>query len=75
MGDAGSQWFLVRQEGKWSLFTDHASAPMTVVTMKQETAWRLFTKGVTKEQAMQDASIEGNRAFAQVLFETVAIMA
>jgi len=36
-GDAGNQWFLARQEGKWSLFTDHASAPMTAVTIKQET--------------------------------------
>lgn len=75
MGDAGNQWFLVRQEGKWSLFTEHASAPMTVVTMKQEMAWRLFTKGMAKEQAMEDASIEGNKAFAEVLFEAVAILA
>ena len=75
IGGAGKQWFLVRHEGRWSLFTDHASASMTVVTMGQETAWRLFTKGIAKEKAMADASIEGNRAFAEVLFETVAIIA
>lgn len=74
-GEAGKQWFLVRQEGKWSLFTDCDSAPVTVVTIKQEIAWRLFTKGITKEQAMKDAIIEGNRAFAEVLFKTVAIIA
>jgi uncharacterized protein (TIGR03083 family) len=75
IGDAGKQWFLVRQEGRWSLFIEHTSAPITVVTMKQETAWRLFTKGVAKEKALADASIEGNRAFAEALFEAVAIIA
>lgn len=74
-GDAGNQWLLVRQEQKWSLFTEHASAPITVVTMKQETAWRLFTRGMAKEQAMKDASIEGDKTLAEVLFETVAIIA
>ncbi len=74
-GDTIQQWFLVRHEGKWSLFSDHASAPITVVTMKQETAWRLFTRGMAKEQAIKDASIEGNKTFAEVLFEAVAIIA
>lgn len=74
-GDAGNQWCLVRQEGTWSLFTHADSAPVTIVTMQQETAWRLFTKGMAKEQAMADASIEGNRTFAEKLFETVAIIA
>jgi uncharacterized protein (TIGR03083 family) len=73
-GDAGNQWLLVRQEGTWSLYTDQAAA-ITVVTMTQEMAWRLFTRGVTKEQAMQDASVEGDKTLADVLFETVAILA
>ncbi|WP_220196146.1 maleylpyruvate isomerase family mycothiol-dependent enzyme [Ktedonospora formicarum] len=74
-GEAGKQWYLVRQEGKWSLFTECDFAPVTLVTMKQEIAWRLFTKGIAKERAMKEATIEGNKAYAEVLFQTVAIIA
>ena len=73
-GNAGNHWFLVRREGNWSLFTNHVADPITVVTMKQETAWRLFTRGITKEQAMKDAFIEGDNTLARVLFEAVAII-
>jgi hypothetical protein len=37
--------------------------------------WRLFTKGIAKEQAREKARIQGNEALASTLFEAVAIIA
>ena len=44
IGEAGDDWYLVGEANKWSLFKDVALQPAAVVTMDQETCWRLFTK-------------------------------
>lgn len=74
-GEAGKQWLLVRRQEKWSLFTEYASPPVTVVSIKQEIAWHLFTKGITRERAMEQATIEGDMDLAEALFGTVSIIA
>ena len=45
------------------------------VTLDQERAWRLFTKGMSKDEAIQYASIEGNESLARKVFDTVSIIA
>ncbi len=75
VGDAGQSWYLLRKEARWSLFTETPFSPAAIVTIDQETAWRLFTKGIAKEPAKEKARIEGNEALASTLFEAVAIIA
>ncbi|MBA2678675.1 MAG: maleylpyruvate isomerase family mycothiol-dependent enzyme [Ktedonobacteraceae bacterium] len=75
IGDAGSSWFLLRKEAHWPLFTAVSSAPATIVTIDQDTAWRLFTKGIAKEQALDKASIQGNMKLAANVLEAVSIIA
>ena len=74
-GEAGDVWYLVGEANRWSLFQDVALQPVTVVTMDQETCWRLFTKGMNKEQARARAAIEGDQTLGEKLLETVAILA
>lgn len=74
-GDAGNSWFVIRKEAQWSLFTEVSSAPDAIVTLDQETAWRLFTKGIEKEKARERASVQGNRELAANVFEAVSIIA
>jgi len=49
-GEAGNVWYLVGEANRWSLFLDVERQPVTVVTMDQETCWRLFTKGMNKDR-------------------------
>lgn len=74
-GDAGNSWFLIRKEAQWSLFTEVSSAPATIVTIDQDTAWRLFTKGIARKQAIEKANIQGNTELAANIFEAVSIIA
>lgn len=74
-GDAGNSWFLARKEARWSLFTEVSSTPTAITTLDQETAWRLFTKGIAKEKAREKASVQGNRELAAKVFEAVSIIA
>jgi uncharacterized protein (TIGR03083 family) len=75
VGDAGKSWFLMREETRWSLFTETSYAPVATVSLDQEIAWRLFTKGISREQAMERAGIRGNAELANNIFEAVAIIA
>ena len=74
-GEAGDTWYLVGEANKWSLFKDVALQPAAVVTMDQETCWRLFTKGMSKNQARAKTTIEGEQTLGEKLLETVSIIA
>ncbi len=43
--------------------------------MDQETAWRLFTKELTTERAVQSVRREGDPALADAVLEMVSIIA
>jgi uncharacterized protein (TIGR03083 family) len=65
---------LVRDDGKWSLVPT-ASSPAAAVRMTGDTAWRLFTKGIARDEARKRSEIEGDPALAEPLFSMLAIVA
>jgi uncharacterized protein (TIGR03083 family) len=65
---------IVRSDGKWSLDAGSDGAT-TTVSMSGDTAWRLFTKGLTRDEARRRSEIRGDAALAEPLFSTVAIVA
>jgi uncharacterized protein (TIGR03083 family) len=75
IGEAGDVWYLVGEANKWSLFEEVALQPTVVVTMDQETCWRLFTKGMNKNQARERTTIEGDQKLGEKLLETVSMIA
>lgn len=75
VGEAGQSWCLLRKEAQWVLFTETPFSPTATVTIDQETAWRLFTKGIAKEKARERSHIQGNEELASNIFEAVAIIA
>lgn len=74
-GEAGDEWFLVGEANRWSLYKAVEVQPSAVVTMDQEMCWRLFTKGVSKEQARANVRIEGDQGLGEKVLETVSIIA
>jgi hypothetical protein len=45
------------------------------VTLDDQVAWRLFTKGISVAEARDSASIDGDAALAECVFATVSILA
>jgi len=73
-GEAGGGWSLVRQEDRWALLVGVEAAPASVVTLDQDTAWRLFTKGVDAAARCR-ATMEGDQHLGAVALGAVAIIA
>ena len=69
------QWSLVREASRWSLFDSAPLAPSATVTMDADTAWRLFTKGISKAEAASRAVITGDARLGEKVLDTVSIIA
>jgi uncharacterized protein (TIGR03083 family) len=74
-GDAGGEWSLVREQEEWRLFYGLSAGAAAQVTLSQDTAWRLFTKGLSQEQARQRVQIEGKEVYGSGIISMVSIMA
>jgi hypothetical protein len=66
---------LVQGAGAWRLIQPLDSDADAEVTMPADTAWRVFTKGIAKRDAIALSTLEGDPTLAEKVFDTVAIIA
>ncbi|MEX2225821.1 MAG: maleylpyruvate isomerase family mycothiol-dependent enzyme [Dehalococcoidia bacterium] len=74
-GEAGGAWSLLRHDGAWALVAGIDAAAASKVMLDQETAWRLFTKGITPEAARERATIDGDVTLGAVALTMASIIA
>lgn len=60
--------------GSWTLLAGEAEDPAARITLAEEPAWLLFTKGLRGDEARRRARIEGDPALTTAFFEILAIM-
>ncbi len=59
-GECGGTWNLEREAEAWRLVDNPITAPVARVTIPQEIAWRIFTKGIDREAAAAQVGVAGN---------------
>jgi uncharacterized protein (TIGR03083 family) len=74
-GAAGGAWVAMRTDDAWVLGQDQGATATASVTLDQEVAWRLFTKGITREEALRHLRFEGDRSLGDRVLEMVSIIA
>lgn len=74
-GECGGRWFLSRESAGWELVKQPAADVAARVTIPQELAWRLFTKGIDRESARARIEVEGDRDLTANVFHLTAIVA
>ncbi len=74
-GDAGSVWSVVRERGNWQLYTGRSDHPQAEIELTEGTAWRLFTKGISKDDGRRLAKLSGDLWLAEKALETISIIA
>ena len=73
-GDSGGQWFLLRETGVWNLYCEDTKPADAAIVMDQEVAWRLFTKGITKTEALSKTTLLGDRSLAAKALDMVSVI-
>jgi uncharacterized protein (TIGR03083 family) len=74
-GDSGGRWLLQREIGAWRLYIDGATKADAELVIDQEVAWRLFTKGISKDEARAGATLSGNHLLASKALEMISVIA
>jgi len=74
-GEAGGDWTLQREGSAWRLYAGRASGVAARVSLDQDTAWRLFTKGIRPEKARSGMQLEGDTVLGMPILQMVSIMA
>ena len=74
-GAAGGVWTAVHRGGRWGLDADQLAPATTSVTMDQDIAWRLFTKGVRPDEVRGRVLLDGDAALADAVLRMVSILA
>ena len=74
-GNSGDQWLLVRERHTWSLYLGSVAHANAAVAIPQEIAWKLFTKWITKEEALKESEILGDSSLALKMFDMTAVIA
>jgi uncharacterized protein (TIGR03083 family) len=74
-GEAGGVWTLIREGSGWSLFLGSDQAASTIITLDQDTAWKLFSKGLDRHSARSRIQFHGDPALGEPVLGSLAVMA
>jgi hypothetical protein len=73
-GNCGGDWHLVRSDA-WMLAVAPAGTIAATVTIPQDIAWRIFTKGIAREEARGQVRVTGDAALGGHVLDMLAIVA
>lgn len=73
-GECGGEWQIHRTGSGWKLEDPETECWTSRVTIPQTSAWRVFTKGIDRQSARGQASIEGNECLGAAVLGLTAIV-
>ncbi|MFN9782150.1 MAG: maleylpyruvate isomerase N-terminal domain-containing protein [Sphingobacteriales bacterium] len=74
-GEAGGIWQLKKHASGWKLLDKPETILSGEITMSPSTAWKLFTKGMSIEEAQQLVEVGGDKTLALYCLQMVSVMA
>ena len=73
-GESGGKWAIQYSNKVWS-FTSVERKPSSIVEINQQDAWKLFTKGISLNEAEKRISIKGDTSLGKQILNMVSVMA
>lgn len=74
-GKSEDQWSVQQGEGGWRLYEGPADHPDAEVLLDADIAWRLFTRGLSLDQAREQMTLVGDHALGLRILEMRSIIA
>lgn len=73
-GECGGTWALSKDADTWGFLSRYPEKSNCRVTVPEEIAWRMFTKGIARDSVLAQVKIEGNEALAVGVLQLTAIV-
>jgi uncharacterized protein (TIGR03083 family) len=74
-GDAGGTWTIEGTESGWKLYEDRGDGAAATVKTDDDTAWRIFTKGIGQQEAKARTQVEGRADLGEPFLRALAVIA
>jgi uncharacterized protein (TIGR03083 family) len=74
-GGAGGTWTLEKEASTWRLFWGPKPGASARVSLDQDAAWKLFSRGLSSIEAARAVRIDGDESLGRPLLGALAIMA
>lgn len=72
-GDCGGDWHLYHSDA-WMLASEPAGTIVATISIPQDIAWRIFTKGIAREDAREYVRVTGDAALGNHVLSMLAIV-
>jgi len=72
--DIGGQWTIIKTANAW-IFTEPVSEATAIVQIHPDIAWKLFSKSLPPEEAMDKVTITGDKNIGVIALQMVSVMA
>jgi len=73
-GECGGSWYLFRDGDAWKLIASPAGEKISETGIPQEIAWRIFTKGIAREEARTQVQVAGDEAVGLHILSMISIV-
>ena len=73
-GECGGSRYLFRESKTWKLMVSPAGEKISETAIPQEIAWRIFTKGISREEARQQVSVSGDAEIGLHVLDMISIV-
>jgi len=73
-GDCGGSWYLFRDTETWRLASSAAGEKVSETTIPQEIAWRIFTKGISRDAAKAQIGVQGDDKVGSHILGMISIV-
>jgi hypothetical protein len=74
--EAGGTWYLEKNQTGWDLNKENKGIdPYATITLNPDIAWKVFTKGLKPELAIEKSVLSGDDTLAKKMFNMIAVMA
>lgn len=74
-GECGGLWLPSRNEGTWRFVRSTVVEPAARVSIPEQIAWRVFTRGISRDAALAQSQISGDLELGQRALHLTAIVA
>jgi uncharacterized protein (TIGR03083 family) len=73
-GECGGSWYLFGDGAAWKLAANPIGKKISETTIPQEIAWRIFTKGITRDAAKTQIHVTGDAEIGVHVLKMVSIV-
>lgn len=73
--DIGGDWTIIKTDSIWQLTKTDNTSPVSTVSINPDIAWKLFSKGITPEQAFDKIEILGDKKLGETALQMISVMA